>query len=84
MKRILLSVLALAVATPAAPALADPPYWATAHGKRAKHYKKHYPKRWRGTRYTVYRPARIYSYAPRAYSGFYPERHYRSGRYYSP
>lgn len=35
MKKMLVSVLALAAVLPAAPVLADPPPWAPAHGRRA-------------------------------------------------
>lgn len=37
MKRALLIAAMISVAIPAAPALADPPPWAPAHGQRAKH-----------------------------------------------
>ncbi|ALJ16169.1 glycine zipper 2TM domain-containing protein [Sphingopyxis macrogoltabida] len=36
MKKLLCAAVLAAVALPAAPALADPPPWAPAHGKRAK------------------------------------------------
>jgi hypothetical protein len=36
MRKTLLALAAIAVALPTAPALADPPPWAPAHGKRAK------------------------------------------------
>ena len=36
MKKLVLFVLAFAIAVPAAPALADPPPWAPAHGRRAQ------------------------------------------------
>jgi len=36
MKRFILAAAAMAVATPMAPVLADPPPWAPAHGRRAK------------------------------------------------
>ena len=36
MKKIMLATAIVALATPMAPALADPPPWAPAHGKRAK------------------------------------------------
>lgn len=35
MKKLLISLMLAAVAIPAAPALADPPSWAPAHGRRA-------------------------------------------------
>jgi len=46
--------LAAAVALPAAPAMADPPPWAPAHGYRDKHDKRHYS---RGDRY--YEPRKM-------------------------
>ena len=47
------AALAIAVALPAAPALADPPAWAPAHGYREKHDDHHYEPRVmrRGDRY---------------------------------
>ena len=36
MRKLILAVAALAVAAPIAPAFADPPPWAPAHGRRAK------------------------------------------------
>ncbi|MCW2391829.1 hypothetical protein M2336_000213 [Sphingobium sp. B1D7B] len=36
MKKILLATALMAFAMPMAPAVADPPHWAPAHGKRAK------------------------------------------------
>src|SRR5688500_12521774 len=36
MKKFVIAAAALAVAMPVAPALADPPRWAPAHGRRAK------------------------------------------------
>ncbi|HEX2794204.1 MAG TPA: glycine zipper 2TM domain-containing protein [Croceicoccus sp.] len=41
------AVLAAAVAIPAAPAFADPPPWAPAHGKRAKDSARYYDNRGR-------------------------------------
>ncbi|HEX2792855.1 MAG TPA: glycine zipper 2TM domain-containing protein [Croceicoccus sp.] len=41
------AVLAAAVAIPAAPAFADPPSWAPAHGKRAKESARYYDSRGR-------------------------------------
>lgn len=40
--RLIAAVLAAALVAPAAPAVADPPPWAPAHGYRAKHGKGHY------------------------------------------
>src|SRR5690606_6864641 len=42
MRKTLLAIAAAALAVPAAPALADPPRWAPAHGR---HYKKHHHDR---------------------------------------
>lgn len=43
MKKMLIGVLtAASVALPAAPAMADPPPWAPAHGAREKHGKDHH------------------------------------------
>ncbi len=42
MRKTLLVIAAAALTVPAAPALADPPRWAPAHGK---HYKKHHNDR---------------------------------------
>lgn len=36
MKKAFLAIVAAALAVPTAPAMADPPQWAPAHGKRAK------------------------------------------------
>lgn len=48
MKGLIGTALALAVALPAAtPAMADPPPWAPAHGKRAKESARHYDNRYR-------------------------------------
>ncbi|MEW6689510.1 MAG: hypothetical protein AB1452_10525 [Pseudomonadota bacterium] len=44
----------------AAPAFADPPHWASAHGWRAKHYRPHYVHR---APVVVYR-APAYAYVP--------------------
>jgi len=45
MKEALLALTLAAVAIPAAPALADPPSWAPAHGKRAKERHSMYDSR---------------------------------------
>ncbi len=46
------TVLAAAMAIPAAPAAADPPPWAPAHGKRAKERHDYHPRQMRsGDRY---------------------------------
>lgn len=53
MKKIILAAGAFALALPAAPAAADPPPWAPAHGKRAKDAQRYYTsgngiRYWRG------------------------------------
>ena len=53
MKKTLLAAAAIAFALPAAPAAADPPPWAPAHGKRAKDAQRYYTSNngvryWRG------------------------------------
>ena len=42
MKKTILAAAAIALALPAAPAAADPPPWAPAHGKRAKDAQRSY------------------------------------------
>ncbi|MGX7925262.1 glycine zipper 2TM domain-containing protein [Tsuneonella sp. HG094] len=52
MKKTILAIAAAAIALPAAPALADPPPWAPAHGKRAKQgYQQRYYQSPRGVQY---------------------------------
>jgi hypothetical protein len=53
MRKFAIALIAAAVALPAAPAFADPPSWAPAHGKRAKQAQRYD----RDDRY--YEPARI-------------------------
>ena len=53
MRKTLLAIAAAALTLPAAPALADPPPWAPAHGKRAKDAQRYYTSNngvryWRG------------------------------------
>ena len=53
MKKTILAAAAIAFALPAAPAAADPPPWAPAHGKRAKDAQRYYTSNngvryWRG------------------------------------
>ena len=53
MRKIILAVAAAGLALPAAPAAADPPPWAPAHGKRAKDAQRYYTsgngiRYWRG------------------------------------
>jgi hypothetical protein len=46
MKKTLLAIAAAGLTLPvAAPALADPPHWAPAHGKRAKDYNRYQQQR---------------------------------------
>jgi len=42
MKRTIMILAAAGLALPAAPALADPPAWAPAHGHRAKEVRRYY------------------------------------------
>lgn len=55
MKKTIFAAAAVALALPAAPAAADPPPWAPAHGKRAKDSQRYYQQRYRtsdnGVRY---------------------------------
>ncbi|MGN3973993.1 glycine zipper 2TM domain-containing protein [Tsuneonella sp. SYSU-LHT278] len=53
MKKSLLAIAAAGLALPAAPAFADPPRWAPAHGHRAKHsdYQPRYYTSGNGVRY---------------------------------
>lgn len=53
MKRTTMIIAAAGLALPAAPALADPPHWAPAHGHRAKEARRYYTtdngiRYWRG------------------------------------
>ena len=53
MKKTIFAAAAIALALPAAPAAADPPPWAPAHGKRAKDAQRYYTSNngvryWRG------------------------------------
>jgi hypothetical protein len=53
MRKLILTTAALAVLAPMAPAFADPPPWAPAHGKRAKDAQRYYTsgngiQYWRG------------------------------------
>lgn len=69
MKKTLLALSAAALALPAAPAAADPPPWAPAHGYREKERHRIYDSRGR-----YYEPRRI-TYRDRVWRG-------RDGRYY--
>ena len=53
MKKMVLAIAAAGLALPAAPAFADPPSWAPAHGHRAKHssYQPRYYTSNNGIRY---------------------------------
>ena len=42
MRKTLLAIAAATLTVPAVPAAADPPPWAPAHGKRAKHARSYY------------------------------------------
>ena len=46
MKKTIFAAAAIALALPAAPAAADPPPWAPAHGKRAKDAQRYYQQRY--------------------------------------
>ena len=50
MRKTLLTIAAATLVVPAVPAAADPPHWAPAHGKRAKH-ARHYHTSGNGIRY---------------------------------
>ena len=69
MKKTLLAIAAATLVLPAAPAAADPPPWAPAHGKRYKERHRAYDNYGR-----YYEPRRI-SRADRVWRG-------RDGRYY--
>ncbi len=69
MKKPLLALAAATLVLPAAPAAADPPPWAPAHGHRAKERDRHYDQRGR-----YYEPRRI-TYRDHVWRG-------RDGRYY--
>ena len=52
MKKTVLAIAAAGLAIPAAPAFADPPHWAPAHGHRAKqHHQQRYYTTDNGIRY---------------------------------
>lgn len=69
MKRTLLALSAAALALPAAPAAADPPPWAPAHGYRAKQHHRIYDSR------GYYMEPRRITYRDHVWRG-------RDGRYY--
>lgn len=69
MKKVALSIAAAAMAVTATPAMADPPPWAPAHGKRAKDHHRIYDDRGR------YLEPRRLGYNDRVWRG-------RDGRYY--
>ena len=74
MKRTIFAAAAIAVAAPMAPAAADPPPWAPAHGKRAKDAARDW---WAYRNYD-------YNRYERGQSRYYADRYYRDGRYYRP
>lgn len=62
MKKTILAAMLVAIAVPAAPALADPPSWAPAHGRRAHEAEgRHYERNARlyDSRGRYYQPRRI-------------------------
>lgn len=73
MRKLILATLALTVAAPSAPAFADPPPWAKAHGRRAKERASGDWHRYRHYDYDRYEPG---------YRAYYADRYYRPGRYY--
>lgn len=77
MRRTLFVSLMLTLAAPAAPALADPPHWAKAHGKRAKAHHHHSYDTRHGYDVPSYRAIR---YQP----SHYQPRYDRYGRYVTP
>ena len=80
MKKFIIATVLAAVAIPAAPALADPPPWAPAHGRRAHDrddYRGEYRTAYRGTydNYGRYYEPRRLNRDDRIWRG-------RDGRYY--
>ncbi|MEO0032852.1 MAG: hypothetical protein RIS94_2610 [Pseudomonadota bacterium] len=76
MKKTIIAAVLAAVAIPAAPALADPPPWAPAHGRRAheaEQQQRYYANSY--DRYGRYRDPRPISRDDRVWRG-------RDGRYY--
>jgi hypothetical protein len=73
MRKFMVALSLAAMGLPAMPAAADPPPWAPAHGKRAKHDRD-----WRDYRHYDWNRR-----DPR-YGGYYADRYYRDGRYYQP
>ena len=88
MRNLILAAAAacLAVPTVSAPAAADPPSWAPAHGKRAKDAQRHYDRHDERAYYRDGRwdPVRAYQPRNRAYQLSANDRVYRGndGRYY--
>ena len=75
MKKTLMAIAAATLVLPAAPALADPPHWAPAHGYRDKHdrgYDRYYVSDRRDRRY---RDRRVYD----DYGRYYEPRRVRRG-----
>ncbi len=79
MKKLVLAASLAAFAIPAAPALADPPNHAKAHGKRAKEYRKA-----DGQAQRDWRQYRNYDYNryETGNRGYYADQYYRQGSYY--
>lgn len=71
MRKFLLAMSLAAVALPTVPVAADPPPWAPAHGRRAKH----------GDDWREYRRY-DWDRQDRRYGGYDAGRYYRDGRYY--
>ena len=75
MKKTLLALAAAALAIPAAPAAADPPHWAPAHGYRDKHESRGYDRYRASDRRYRDRRARVYD----DYGRYYEPRRVRRG-----
>lgn len=71
MRKLILAGALAAMMAPTMPAMADPPPWAPAHGRRAKENRD-------------WRDYRRYDYNRRdpRYDGYYADNYYRDGRYY--
>lgn len=72
MRKLILAGALAAVMVPTMPAMADPPPWAPAHGRRAKEKDRDW------------RDYRRYDHNRRdpRYDGYYADNYYRDGRYY--
>lgn len=83
MTKLILSAAAAAVAFAGTPALADPPSWAPAHGKRAKEAKREYKqarREYREARRDYYRNY-DYNRADPRYGNYYANRYYQPNGY---